>query len=149
MCFAAYCCGALSIFALFTSSLSYCSVSLDCEVHVLHDHHHLLSLDFRRCADDGKFVLQLGLQLTSVLPSLLVSTGSFLFVTGRGLLGLILVTLFVVIVFTSTRALHDALRHVRFHVLDDSSSSAVCCDFASVDFYRVPSRPSRTSAVQL
>ena len=63
------------------------------EVHVLHDHHHLLSLDFRRCADDGKFVLQLGLQLTHVLPSLLVSTGSFLFVPGRGLLGLILVPL--------------------------------------------------------
>ena len=29
MCFASYCCHALSIFALFTSSLSYCSVSLD------------------------------------------------------------------------------------------------------------------------
>ena len=32
---------------------------------------HLLSLDIRRCADDGKFVPQLGLQLTSVHPSLL------------------------------------------------------------------------------
>ena len=92
-CFASYCCGAYSIFALFTSSLSqFFSVSLDCEVHVLHDH-HLLSLDFRRCADDGKFVLQLGLQVASVLLSLLVSAGSFLFVTSRGLLGLILVTL--------------------------------------------------------
>ena len=59
---------------------------------MLHDH-HLLSLDFRRCADDGKFVLQLGVQVASVLPSLLVSAGSFLFVTSRGLLGLILVTL--------------------------------------------------------
>ena len=85
MCFAVYDCGAFSIFALFTMSLSYCSLSLDCEVHVLlhhhHHHHHLLSLDFRRCADDGKFVLQLGPQLMSVLPSLLVSIGSFLFVT--------------------------------------------------------------------
>ena len=89
MCFALYGCGAFSIFALFTLSLSYCSVSLDCEVHVLHDHHHLLSL--RRCADDGKFVLQFGLQLPSVLPPLLDSTGSFLSVTGRGLLALILV----------------------------------------------------------
>ena len=53
---------------------------------MLPGYHHLLSLDFRRCADDGKFVLQLGLQLTSVLPSPLVSTGSLLFVTGRGLL---------------------------------------------------------------
>ena len=35
---------------------------------------YLLSLDFRRCADDGKFVLQLGLQLTSVHPSLLAGT---------------------------------------------------------------------------
>ena len=157
-CFASYGCGALSIFALFTSSLSYCSVSLDCEVHVLHDH-HLLSLAFRRCADDGKFVLQFGLQHTSVLPSLLVSTGSSLFVKGRGLLGLILVTLFVVVIaFTFTRALHDALQHVRFHVLDDSSSSAVFCDFSSVDFSNcsigllirldsVPSLPLRTPAV--
>ena len=32
---------------------------------------HLMSLDFRRCADDGKFILQLGLQLTYVHPSLL------------------------------------------------------------------------------
>ena len=64
MCFASYCCGA----------------------------RHLLSLDFHRCADDGKFVLQLGPQLTFVLPSLLVSTGSLRFVTGRGVLGLILVT---------------------------------------------------------
>ena len=49
----------------------------------------------------------------------------FLFVTGRGLLGLILVPLFVVIAFTFTRALHDALQHVRLDFLDDSSSSAV------------------------
>ena len=93
---------------------------------MLHDHHHLLSLDFRRCADDGKFVLKLGLQLTSVLPSLLVSTGSSLFITGRGLHGLSLITLFVVVIaFTFTRAWHCAVQHVRFHVLDDSSSSAM------------------------
>ena len=61
---------------------------------MLHDHHHLLSLDFGRCADDGKFVLQLGLQLSSVLPSLLVSTGFLMSVTGRGLLGLIVVPRF-------------------------------------------------------
>ena len=93
---------------------------------MLHDHHHLLSLDFRLRANDGKFVLQLGLQLTYVLPSLLVSTGSLRFVTGRLFLGLILVTLFVVVIaFSFTRALHDALQHVRFHVLDESSFSAV------------------------
>ena len=86
MCFALYGGGAFSMFALFTLSLSYCCVSLDCEVHVLHDHHHLLSLDFGRCAD--------GLQLPSVLPSLLVSTGFLMSVTGRGLLGLIVVPRF-------------------------------------------------------
>ena len=116
-----------------------------------------LSLDFRRCADDGEFVLQLGLQLTSVIPSPLVSAGSLRVVTGRGLLGLILVTLFVVVIaFTFTRALHDALQHVRLHVLDDASFSAV--RLASVDFSNcsigllirldsVPSLPLPTSAV--
>ena len=83
--------------------------------------------DFRRCADDGKFVLQLGLQVASVLPSLLVSAGSFLFVTSRGLLGPHpRHSLFVVVIaFTFTRALHNALQHVRFHFLDDWSFSAV------------------------
>ena len=53
-----------------------------------------------------------------------------------------------------------ALQHVRFHVLDDSSSSAVYCDLASVDFLgcsigllirldSVPSLPSLTSVVKL
>ena len=74
-----YCCGALSIFALLTSPFSrYFSVSLDCEGRVLHDHHH---------------------------HHLLVCAGSLLFVTGCGLLGLILVIPFNVdIAFTSTRA---------------------------------------------
>ena len=134
---------------------SYCSVTLDCEVHVLHDdHHHLLSLDFRRYPSTWT-------PTCVCSSSLLVTFGSNLFVTGRGLLGLILVTLFVVVIaFTFTRALHDALQHVRFLVLDDSSSSAVYCDIASVDFlgcsigllirlHSVLPLPSRTLAVKL
>ena len=38
------------------------------------DSHHLLSLDFHHRADVGKFILQLGLQLESALPSLLALT---------------------------------------------------------------------------
>ena len=38
------------------------------------DSHHLLSLDFHLRADVGKFILQLGLQLESALPSLLALT---------------------------------------------------------------------------
>ena len=75
-------------------------VHLDCEVHVLHDddhQNHPVSLDSRPCADDGKFVLQLGLQLPSIFPFLLVSTGFLRFVTGCGL-GLIIVSLFVVVI---------------------------------------------------
>ena len=40
---------------------------------MLPNSHHLLSLDFHHLADGGKFVLQLGLQLASALPSLLAS----------------------------------------------------------------------------
>ena len=71
------------------------SVSLDCEVHVLPDQHHILSLDYHRRADDGQFVLRLGLQLTSALPSLLDSTGPLQFDIDHGLLDVILVTLFL------------------------------------------------------
>ena len=78
---------------------------MNCEVQALHNHHHLLSLYFRRCADNEKLVLQHGLQLTSILPPLLVSNGSLLFVTGRGPLGLILSPLFVVVIaFTFAHA---------------------------------------------
>ena len=38
------------------------------------DSHHLLSLDFHHRVDVGKFILQLGLQLESALPSLLALT---------------------------------------------------------------------------
>ena len=48
--------------------------SLYCEVHVHLYSHHLLSLDFHHRADVAKFILQLGLQLESALPSLLALT---------------------------------------------------------------------------
>ena len=97
---------------LFSTSLLWCSLYLRlghfvlvsellfpwtvCEIHVLHDRHHLLSLDFHRRADYGKFVLPLGLQLTSALPSLLISSGPLI----TGFL-IILVALFLdVIAFT-------------------------------------------------
>ena len=76
---------------------------------MLHDHHHLLSLDFRRCADDGKFVLQLG---------------SLRFVTGRGFLASSS-SLSSPSSSLSLALLHVASQHVHFHVLDDSSSSAI------------------------
>ena len=41
---------------------------------MLLDSHHLLSLDFHHRADVGKFILQLGLQLESALPSLFALT---------------------------------------------------------------------------
>ena len=74
-----------------TRSLRPClgsSLPLDCEVRVLPDQHHLLSLDVHRRADDGTFVLRLGLQLSSALPSLLVSTGPLQFDIDHGLLDL-------------------------------------------------------------
>ena len=76
----------------------YFSASLDCEVRVLSDQHHLLSLDFHRCADDGTFVLRLGLQQTSTLPSLLGLTGPLQFDIDHRLLDLIHVTLFLDII---------------------------------------------------
>ena len=45
---------------------------LNRSVHL--DSHHLLSLDFHHRADIVKFILQLGLQLESALPSLLSLT---------------------------------------------------------------------------
>ena len=64
------------------------SASLYCEVHVLLDSHYLLSLDFHLRADDGKFVLQLGLQLESALPSLLALTWPLQFIIDHSLLDL-------------------------------------------------------------
>ena len=66
----------------------YFSASLYCEVRVLPDSHHLLSLDFHHLADGGKFVLQLGLQLASALPSLLALTWPLRFDTDHGRLDL-------------------------------------------------------------
>ena len=43
------------------------------------DSHHLLSLDFHHRADVEKFILQLGLQLESALPSFLALTWPLLF----------------------------------------------------------------------
>ena len=62
----------------------YFSPSLYCEVHVLPDSHHLLSLDFHHLADGGKFVLQ----LASALPSLLALTWPLRFNIDHGLLDL-------------------------------------------------------------
>ena len=71
------------------SVLSRCfSHSLYCEVHVVPDSHHLLSIDFHHLADGGKFVLQLGLQLASALPSLLALTWPLGFNIDHGLLDL-------------------------------------------------------------
>ena len=76
-------------FRLVHSVLSrYFSASLYCEVHVLPDSHHLLSLDFHHLAGGGKFVLQLGLQLASALPSLLALTWPLRFNIDHGLLDL-------------------------------------------------------------
>ena len=66
----------------------YFSASLYCEVHVLPDSHHLLSLDFHHLADGGQFVVQLGLQLASALPSLLALTWPLRFNIDHGLLDL-------------------------------------------------------------
>ena len=146
MCFASYCCGVLLIFALFPSSQSYC-------------HHHLLSLDFRRGADDGKFVLQLRLQHSSVLPSLLVSTGFLKFVTGRGL-GLILATLFVVIDFTFLALCMMPCNMFAFTssttrppllytVISLRLTARTCSIGLLIRLDSLQSLPSRTSAVQL
>ena len=62
---------------------------------MLPNQHHLLSLDFHRRADDGTFVLRLGLQRTSALGSLLGLTGPLQFDIDHGLLDLILFTLFL------------------------------------------------------
>ena len=67
------------------SVLSRCfSHSLYCEVHVVPDSHHLLSLDFHHLADGGK----LGLQLASALPSLLALTWPLRINIDHGLLDL-------------------------------------------------------------
>ena len=67
------------------SVLSRCfSHSLYCEVHVVPDSHHLLSLDFHHLAGGGKFVLQ----LASALPSLLALTWPLRINIDHGLLDL-------------------------------------------------------------
>ena len=66
----------------------YFSASLYSEVHMLPDSHHLLSLDFHHRAHVGKFILQLGLQLESALPTLLALTWPLRFEIDHRLLDL-------------------------------------------------------------
>ena len=79
------------------------------------DSHHLLTLDFHHRADVGKFILQLGLQLESALPSLLALTWPLRFDIDHRLL--------------------DLPRRSRFHDVHVSNHTRALLHAAHFDFF--------------